>query len=254
MRRPADLALLLAALVAAPLAAQRGETWATVRGTVGYRERMALPPEALLLVRVEELPDDGSAPLLIAEGRWVTDGRQVPLAFQLAYPEGRGRMPRRYAIRAMIVDGERALFRSRGPAPLSPRLPPQTVDLLLVAANDEPSAALIGTTWYVTAINGDRVQGQGGGRDAQVELRSDGRVTGNGGCNTLAGRYVMEGAALRFSDLTTTLMACPGAAMQQELALLNALRRTSGYRMDGESLELLVGQTPVVRLRAGAPR
>lgn len=253
IRRLGEATLLLILVAAAPLAAQRGDSWTTVRGTVSWRQRVALPAEAMLLVRIEDVTDDESAPAFVAEGRWAADGRPLPLAFQLAYPDRRGvRGPRRYVIRALVVDGQRTLFRSRFAAPLASRGGAQGVDLLLVPVDDEPSSALIGTSWFVTAINDDRIQG--GGRDPQLQLRGDGRVAGTGGCNQLAGRYAVEGGALHFSDLTTTLMACAGTAMQQELALLNALRRVTAYRMDGETLELLVGSTPVVRLRAGAPR
>lgn len=53
-----------------------------VTGSVTYRDRMALPPDAVLLV--ELVGADGS---LLAEARLPAEGRQVPLPFALEVPE-----------------------------------------------------------------------------------------------------------------------------------------------------------------------
>ncbi|NKX43538.1 META domain-containing protein [Roseicyclus persicicus] len=67
---------LLAALVLATAAAAQ-ET-RSLTGTVLYRDRMALPQEALLIVEVID-----AAGALRAEARLPTEGRQVPIPFRL---------------------------------------------------------------------------------------------------------------------------------------------------------------------------
>ena len=64
------------------------------------------------------------------------------------------------------------------------------------------------------------------------------RVRGSGGCNTISGSYRADGGALRLGPLVTTKMACPDA-MDAERRFLDALERARGFRVRGETLELL---------------
>ncbi|MBF9059926.1 META domain-containing protein [Rhodobacterales bacterium HKCCSP123] len=52
-------------------------------GSVTYRDRMALAPDAILLI---EVADPGGA--LLAEARIPTEGRQVPIPFAVTLPDG----------------------------------------------------------------------------------------------------------------------------------------------------------------------
>lgn len=74
-------AATLAALVLAGAAAAQG--YRTVSGTVSYLDRMALAPDAVLLVEVV-----GHDLRLEAEARLPTGGRQVPVPFAIDIPEG----------------------------------------------------------------------------------------------------------------------------------------------------------------------
>jgi len=103
----------------------------TLSGTAFYRERIALPPDALLTVRVSDVSRmDAPAPV-IAETRVAAKGRQVPLAFSLNYDPARIDSRGRYAVSARITDGAGRLIWITD---THIDLPPagQTVDLLLV--------------------------------------------------------------------------------------------------------------------------
>ena len=57
-------------------------------GVVTYRERMALPPDAVLVIRLYARQEPGKRSL-VAELRLPVDGRNVPLPFRIAVPETR---------------------------------------------------------------------------------------------------------------------------------------------------------------------
>jgi heat shock protein HslJ/uncharacterized lipoprotein YbaY len=76
---PRFVALAVAFILAAQATAQ---DMRSLSGSVTYRDRMALPPEAMLLLEATG-PDGG----LLAEGRIPTEGRQVPIPFGLDLPE-----------------------------------------------------------------------------------------------------------------------------------------------------------------------
>jgi len=79
-------------------------------GTVTYRERVALPPEARLTVRISDVSLADAAAPVIAEVEMATEGKQVPLAFTLDYDPARITSRGSYAVSARIVDGSGQLI------------------------------------------------------------------------------------------------------------------------------------------------
>ena len=68
----------------------------TLSGTVAYRERIALPPDAVLTVRLLDVSRADAASVTLGETRVETDGRQVPLPFTVRYDgAGPGAQPLR---------------------------------------------------------------------------------------------------------------------------------------------------------------
>lgn len=64
------------------------------------------------------------------------------------------------------------------------------------------------------------------------------RLVGYGGCNRLMGRFVLDGAQLRFDGIASTRRAClqEDGAEDRFLAALSGVR---GWRIDGNVLKLL---------------
>ena len=130
---------------------------------------------------------------------------------------------------------------------------------LLAQSNPEPPAAgpatpLTGTHWTLTQLNGESVKTQPG-HEAWIELNADTkRLAGSGGCNRLMGPYELDGSSLRFKQVASTMMACPGESMPREQAFLKALSATSSFRIRGAAL-LLRGDdnTVLARLIAQSP-
>jgi putative lipoprotein len=106
----------LAALVALTVGACGMGRWfggampdGTVSGTVTCRERIALPPDATLVVTLEDV-SRAEAPVLIAEQTIETRGRQPPFAFELRY-KGEAINPQRvYQVSAQVLFRDRAML------------------------------------------------------------------------------------------------------------------------------------------------
>lgn len=89
--------------LAVPTAAQEGaQEWAMreVTGALTSAERVALPPEARVIVEVRGAGDE-----VLAESRSATEGRQPPLPFRLAMPQGVAG-----TVRGGVFDGGRPLW------------------------------------------------------------------------------------------------------------------------------------------------
>lgn len=113
------------------------------------------------------------------------------------------------------------------------------------------SAPLENTHWKLTRLGDAPVAELPQQRAPYLVLNpSTHRLTGSGGCNHLGGSYEVQGDRLSLDSLTTTLMAC-AEGMETEKDFLEALREVSGWRIDGQQLELLdeSGRT-IARLEA----
>ncbi len=83
----------------------------TITGTVAYRERIALPPHAVVTVALEDVSLADAPAKVLAKQTFETEGKQVPLAFELSYNSNDIKPNHRYSLRARIeVDGSCALL------------------------------------------------------------------------------------------------------------------------------------------------
>ena len=99
--------MLFAAAMTSAVAAQN----ARITGTVTYRERMAMPPSAMVEVTLEDVSRADVAATVLARTRIERPG-QVPVKFTLEYDPTLIAASRRYAVRAKIIDGPVVLFTS----------------------------------------------------------------------------------------------------------------------------------------------
>jgi uncharacterized lipoprotein YbaY len=76
-------------------------------GTVFYLERIALPPDAVIEVQLEDMPRTDIAPTVLASQTITVGERQPPIPFELQYDPAQIRAANRYGVRARIVaDGQ----------------------------------------------------------------------------------------------------------------------------------------------------
>ncbi|BDG74130.1 YbaY family lipoprotein [Roseomonas fluvialis] len=237
-RRTALAAALL--VLAAPAGATQD---AVVTGTAAYRERIALPPGAMLEVELRDISRADAPAPLIATVR-VDPAGQVPIPFALRYDPARIDPRGHYAVSArLLVDGV-----VRWHTDSNHLLPQggsgQGVALQLVrAAAPGPAGA-----WQVREIGGRAVPAA---IPATITFDGTGRAHGTGGCNRFNGGYEADGPALRFGPAAQTNMACAEPAMDQEARFHAALARVRTWRADGATL-LLLDEAGGVAMRLAA--
>lgn len=107
-----SLVLFLAGCTSTPVvpASGTGTSTGKVTGSVTYRERIALPPSAVVTVKLVDVSLADAPAVLIAEQVIATAGRQVPFEFALAYDASRIQPAHTYAVQVRIEDGGKLLF------------------------------------------------------------------------------------------------------------------------------------------------
>lgn len=115
-------------------------TRVAITGTVSYRERMALPPDAVLEAWMTDItPGIIVTQQLLAEARVPVDGRQVPIPFEMTFDPAIIAEDHDYGVRAVLrtADGT-PLFESAEPVRVLTKGNPSHAELLLVRAGGEP--------------------------------------------------------------------------------------------------------------------
>jgi heat shock protein HslJ len=82
------------------------------------------------------------------------------------------------------------------------------------------------------------------GSNITLSFDEDGKLGGNGGCNSYGGVYELKGQTLTISDLNSTLMACADQAMtDQEVRFIQALTSATGIEVAGDNLYIKYGDS-----------
>lgn len=110
-------------------------TFETVSGTVTYRERIALPPNAIVRVTLEAV---GTPTEVIAEQTIATQGRQVPIPFSLNYDTSNIREQTSYIVRAQILVDNQLRFIGDADYATSPKEKPAKVEVIVRSVNPNP--------------------------------------------------------------------------------------------------------------------
>jgi putative lipoprotein len=73
-----------------------------------------------------------------------------------------------------------------------------------------------------------------------IDIGSDGKITGSGGCNRIAGKAAISGERISFGPMISTKMACAPAVMDQESKFLAALGDARRFEVDGQRGKLIL--------------
>jgi putative lipoprotein len=106
-----------------------------LNGSVSYRERVALPDDAVIEIQLSDVSRQDVAADVIAETTVRPDGRQVPIPFQLPYPADRIQADHTYAVRALIRSQGRMMFATDRAHHVLTRGNPSSVEIMLVRAD-----------------------------------------------------------------------------------------------------------------------
>ena len=72
-----------------------------------------------------------------------------------------------------------------------------------------------------------------------LEFDAEGQISGSGGVNRISGPVRADGDRVHLGPLTSTRMAGPADAMDDEAALIDALESVASFRVDDDELVLL---------------
>lgn len=107
----------------------------TVSGSVTYRERIALPPNAIVRIILESV----GAPIeVLAEQTIETQGKQVPIPFSLTYDTSSVREDTSYVIRAQILVDQQLRFAGDVAYPTTPHQKPAKVEVIVRSVTPTP--------------------------------------------------------------------------------------------------------------------
>ena len=119
----------------APAAGKAEPAAKVIRGSIVYREKVALPPDAELVVQLLDVtkPDK---PVVNAEAKIRTDGGQVPIRFALPLDPAKltGSV---HSMRASIRFGGKTQFVTGARVIIDPSSPPQVLVMTVVAGDTE---------------------------------------------------------------------------------------------------------------------
>ena len=108
----------------------------TVSGDASYLQRIAMPPEAVLTVQLQDVSRADARAIVLAESRQVFGNRQVPLAYSVTVMRSAINPGLHYVVRASIsVDGQ-IKFSTTRQYPVLTRGAPGKVNLLLSAVSE----------------------------------------------------------------------------------------------------------------------
>jgi len=123
------------------------------------------------------------------------------------------------------------------------------------AAPTEPTTeddTIVDIYWMLLSLEGESPQAPNNTRAAFIRLQENERdLKGNAGCNTIFGKYELNGSSLSFSNVGSTRMMCQN--MEQETKFLRMLERVDSFRISDRILTLYAGSEAVATFRSGNP-
>jgi uncharacterized lipoprotein YbaY/predicted secreted protein len=253
------LAGLLSFLVAGPALAQGT---ASVTGEVLYRERIALPPSARVIVQLQDVSFADAAATVLAEQTIDPAGKGPPYSFELAYDAAKIDTRFSYAVHAQIKDGDTLLFTTTERYPVITQGSPSSGIQIIVNRVGAPAqtaslpSELLNREWNLTSLQrGPQNVQNTTGAGVTIRFSADGKVSGKGGCNGFGGNYTAgANRGLTISQIISTLIACAApSANTLEQEYFSALQSVSSYALDGSSRFQLIYNNGQGRLSYSAP-
>ncbi|RWO26817.1 MAG: META domain-containing protein [Mesorhizobium sp.] len=219
----------------------------TLKGEVMYRERIALPPNAVLSVPLADVSLAEATAAVIGE-RKVAPAGQVPIKFEISFDPQVIRPHMTYALQARITVDDRLLFISDMRHQVDP-LSDAPIMLKMVTSSEQPaSAPVVGQIWLIEYIDGIGVIAE---PQATFRIDEAGKAGGSGPCNVYFATAKVDGSTIAISDIGSTFKACAPETMAEEKALFEALAKAASYHVDAGKL-IIVDKDDRVILRFNA--
>ena len=237
--------MLAASLLGIAMTAS-GQGPLSLSGTATYRERMALPPDAVFEATLEDVSRADSVSRVIGGTRIERPGNP-PFHFTISYDPAQILPAHTYAVRARVTEGGRLLFTTDQQYQVLTQGHGSDIAMMMLRrASGSPAggpttangAPLRETYWKLVQLGDKPVTAADQQQEANLVFHTEGsRVTGSGGCNRLTGAYTADSQTLRFSRVASTMMACT-QGMETETAFLGALDKVRSWKINGQQLDL----------------
>jgi putative lipoprotein len=225
---------MVAVMLAAPDSSRAAEQ--ILKGEVVYRERIALPPNALVTVQLADVSLVDAPAAVVAE-RKIRPTGQAPIPFELKFDSSAIRS-RNYALHARITVDDRLMFLNDERHPVDPlSAEPQTVLVRMVNLQPAENAPIFGQTWSLRFIDGV------GEVDSKATFRveEDGKVTGQAPRNRYFASATIDGGAISIGKPGATMMACEQKLMTHEAAFFDMLEKVASFKVEDGGLLLSAG-------------
>lgn len=245
-------ALILATCLMLPAAAKCiAQGLLTIEGTATYRERMSLPPDAMFEATLEDVSLADAPSQVLGQARIDQPGNP-PFHFSIEYDPLQVQPNHIYAVRGRIIAGDRTLFTTDQRYQVLTQGHGSQIGMMMmhrVQGQRQPASTAVSlreTYWKLESIAERPITAADQQREAYLILSAeDGRVTGSGGCNRIAGSYNANERSLRFTGIASTRMACT-RGMDTESNFLNALEQVRSWKILSRQLELMDGSGKTV--------
>ena len=109
---------------------------------------------------------------------------------------------------------------------------------MLAACSPGGSTSVVGE-WRLVSY-GDPASVTPAAPDVETSIIFDknGHMSGNVGCNGFGGEYAIDGDAIVFDQVVSTLMFCEGPVGVQESVILSVFRDTASLAVEGDTLTI----------------
>jgi putative lipoprotein len=194
----------------------------TVRGTATYREKIAMPSDAVFEATLEDVSRADAPAEVISRIRVPSPGNP-PIALRdrvRSRPHHPGQSLR--GARAGPGEGS-ALLRDRSVVSGDAGAGTSPLQLLLKRPSASAGVSLENTYWKLTHLGAEEVHIPAGAREVYMQLKG-GQMSGFSGCNSLGGNYEISADQLKLTQMASTMMYCEGPGMAIEKSLYAAGR------------------------------
>jgi putative lipoprotein len=212
----------------------------TLKGEVYYLPRIALPATAKVTVKLVDASKADAPSEVIASKEFSTEGKQVPIPFELDYEPSRLKATGRYQVQAQIWDGNQLRFTTTTAIPFAGGSAVVRVPVEPVAQPYKDATASV--TFFVTELEGAKLANYPGTRRVSLNLNSETMSYGGfAGVNTYGGSFKRDGFKIKFGPARATLMAGDEGSMKIERSLFKVLGEATTAKQFGKVLVLYRG-------------
>ncbi|WP_169711830.1 META domain-containing protein [Henriciella litoralis] len=213
----------------------------TVSGSLSYRQRIALPQDAVATISVFPAGPADAALSPVDEQSFDLNGRQVPIPFEVTLREDASKGP--FSLRAKVsTKGGELLWTTDTVMTFEADGAAQDfglVELVPAGRARVDIADLTGKEWMVAMLDGAPVLSTS---RVTVSFDADGRISGQASCNAYTGSYKVNKSALYVGPLALTRKACVGPLMEQERTFMALLESVSDMSLDDSGTLTIRGE------------